>query len=159
MPWEKKSGNSRKRKFSGTSALVNSLYEELFLFYNIIIRRWHLYMLQKISSPRYLSASIGVCFFLFTLQFFFALRAVRFCVTGRARSSFRPHSSAFTLCAQASILLSGVSRRSPPLESNFTYISHTASAPGQRAFMSFITCPGQPPFVMNGTTVLPFAHE
>lgn len=51
MPWEKKSGNSRKRKFSGTSALVNSLYEELFLFYNIIIRRWHLYMLQKSADP------------------------------------------------------------------------------------------------------------
>ena len=63
IPWEKKSGNSRKRKFSGTSALVNSLYEELFLFYNIMIRRWHLYMLQKINSPRYLPASIGVCFF------------------------------------------------------------------------------------------------
>ena len=95
------------------------------------------------SRPRYLPASIGACF-LFTLQISCALHTVRFCVTGRARSSFLPHSSAFTLCAQASILLSGVSRRSPPLESNFTCISHTASAPGQRAFMSFMTCPGQP---------------
>lgn len=51
MPWEKKSNNSRKRRFSGTSTLVNSLYEELFLFYNILIRRWHLYMLQKKQAP------------------------------------------------------------------------------------------------------------
>lgn len=51
MPWEKKSNNSRKRRFSAASALVNSLYEELFLFYNIIIRRWHLYMLQKSADP------------------------------------------------------------------------------------------------------------
>lgn len=64
MPWEKKSCNSRKRRFSAASALVNSLYEELFLFYNIIIRRWHLYMLQKSAVPdtcRQVSGSVFFC--------------------------------------------------------------------------------------------------
>lgn len=65
------------------------------------------------------------------------------------------YSSVFTLCAQAWISLSGVSRWSPPLESNCTCISQAVATPGQAFFMSLMTWPGQPPLVINGTTVLP----
>ena len=34
-------------------------------------------------------------------------------------------------------------------------IEETTFAPLQAAFISFITCPGQPPFVIKGTTVFP----
>ena len=48
------------------------------------------------------------------------------------------HSSDFTLCAQEWISLSGISRWSPPLESNCTCISQAVAAPGQAFFISLI---------------------